>query len=306
MSDQSLLSNFTLILFLLLVVTGIIWFIDKFYLAKQRRAKADAALVAFDARVKQLSADGIRADASSRATIEADLLRRPAWIEYSGSFFPVIALVFCLRSFLYEPFKIPSSSMVPTLQIGDLILVNKFTYGVRLPIINKKIIDINDPQRGDVVVFKYPKDMSMDYIKRVVGVPGDKVEYKNKKLTINGQAVSYEPLPEYLYKEGENGLKYFEHWDEKLGDSSSHQILTDAAAPPFVNPWDYPNRENCTYNTEGFICTVPEGQYFMMGDNRDNSADSRYWGFVPDKNIVGKAFFVWMNLGDLSRIGSFK
>lgn len=305
MSDQSLLGNFTLILFLLMVVTGVIWVIDTFYLAKQRRARADAALVAFDARVKRNSADGIRADTSGRSAIEADLLRRPTWIEYSGSFFPVIALVFCLRSFLYEPFKIPSSSMVPTLQIGDLILVNKFTYGVRLPIINKKIIEVGEPKRGDVVVFKYPKDMSMDYIKRVVGVPGDKVEYKNKKLIINGQAVAYEALPEYLYKEGDNGLKYFQHWSENLS-GTSHQILTDAQAPGFVNPWDFPNRDMCTYNTEGFICTVPEGQYFMMGDNRDNSADSRYWGFVPDQNIVGKAFFVWMNLGDLSRIGSFK
>lgn len=305
MSDQSLLSNFTLILFLLMVGTGIIWVIDTFYLAKQRRAKADAALVAFDARVAKLSTDGIRADTSARSTIEADLLRRPAWIEYSGSFFPVIALVFCLRSFLYEPFKIPSSSMVPTLQIGDLILVNKFTYGVRLPIINKKIIDVNEPKRGDVMVFKYPKDMSMDYIKRVVGVPGDKIEYKNKKLIINGEPVSYTALPEYLYKEGDNGLKYFQHWEENL-TGVPHQILTDNQAPGFVNPWDFPNRDMCTYNTEGFICTVPAGQYFMMGDNRDNSADSRYWGFVPDQNIVGKAFFVWMNLGDLSRIGSFK
>jgi signal peptidase I len=305
MSDQSLLSNFTLILFLLMVGTGIIWVIDTFYLSKQRRARADAALAALDARVARDKENGIRSDVSARSTIEADLLRRPAWIEYSGSFFPVIALVFCLRSFLYEPFKIPSSSMVPTLQIGDLILVNKFTYGVRLPIINKKIIEINDPKRGDVVVFKYPMDMSMDYIKRVVGVPGDKVEYRNKKLFINDAPVSYAALPEYLYKEGDNGMKYFQHWEENL-NGVSHQILTDAQAPAFVNPWTYPNRDLCTYNTEGFICTVPKGQYFMMGDNRDNSADSRYWGFVPDENIVGKAFFVWMNLGDWGRIGGFK
>ena len=146
----------------------------------------------FDARNAKLNADGIKLDDSGRAALEADLLRQPTWIEYSGSFFPVIALVFFLRSFLYEPFKIPSSSMVPTLLVGDLILVNKFTYGIRLPIINKKIIEMNNPQRGDVMVFKYPKDPSLDYIKRVVGVPGDKIVYKNKRLTINGKEISYQ------------------------------------------------------------------------------------------------------------------
>src|SRR3954469_6138791 len=182
MNLQVILGNFALILFVAMVVTGVIWCLDVFVLAKQRRAVANAAVAAFDARNAQLVADGVKPDYTTRQQIEAALLRQPTWIEYSGSFFPVIALVFVLRSFLYEPFKIPSTSMVPTLLVGDLILVNKYTYGVRLPVLNKKIISINDPQRGDVMVFKYPKDTTVDYIKRVVGVPGDKIVYKNKHL----------------------------------------------------------------------------------------------------------------------------
>ncbi|MCA1322712.1 signal peptidase I [Herbaspirillum sp. alder98] len=303
---QALLGNFALILFVLMVVTGIVWFADVFFLAKQRRARADAALAEYDARAARLSADGVKADAATaggRADLQARLLKQPAWIEYSGSFFPVIALVFCLRSFLYEPFKIPSASMVPTLLVGDLILVNKFTYGIRLPIINKKIIDMNDPQRGDVMVFKYPKDLTVDYIKRVVGVPGDKIVYKNKRLTVNGEEISYKPLPDYL---DEENLAYYKQWQENL-TGVEHKILTDDRAPNFVpNPDAFPHHELCTYNADGFACTVPPGEYFMMGDNRDNSLDSRYWGFVPDQNIVGRAFFVWMNLGNLKRIGAFK
>ncbi|MGV8898147.1 MAG: signal peptidase I [Burkholderiaceae bacterium] len=302
MNLQAVLGNFALILFILTVITGLVWFLDKFYLSKQRRAAANVALAEFDARNAKLQADGIKLDASGRAAMEANILRQPTWIEYSGSFFPVIAMVFFLRSFLYEPFKIPSSSMVPTLMIGDLILVNKFTYGIRLPVINKKIININDPQRGDVMVFKYPKDTALDYIKRVVGIPGDKIEYKNKQLTINGEKISYQPLPDFL---DEEHLRYSKQYTENL-TGTTHQILNDERAPSFVqNPDAFPQHELCTYNIEGFACTVPEGQYFMMGDNRDNSLDSRYWGFVPDQNIVGKAFFVWMNLGDIKRIGSF-
>ncbi|MEO8408262.1 MAG: signal peptidase I [Oxalobacteraceae bacterium] len=302
MNLQALLGNFALILFILTIVTGAVWFLDKFYLSKQRRAAANTALAAFDARNAKLQADGIKLDTSGRAALEANLLRQPTWIEYSGSFFPVIAMVFFLRSFLYEPFKIPSSSMVPTLVVGDLILVNKFTYGIRLPIINKKIIDINNPQRGDVMVFKYPKDTALDYIKRVVGVPGDKIVYKNKRLTVNGKKISYQPLPDYL---DEEHLSYSKQYAEDL-TGVEHRILNDERAPSFVqNPDAFPQHELCTYDIEGFACTVPQGQYFMMGDNRDNSLDSRYWGFVPDQNIVGKAFFVWMNLGDIKRIGSF-
>ncbi len=303
MNLQSMLGNFALILFVLMVGTGIIWCLDVFYLAKQRRLRANVALADFDARHAKLVADGVKPETGGRAALEATILKQPTWIEYSGSFFPVIALVFFLRSFLYEPFKIPSSSMVPTLQVGDLILVNKFTYGIRLPIINKKIIELNQPQRGDVMVFKYPKDVSLDYIKRVVGVPGDKITYKNKRLTINGKAISYKPLPDYL---DEEHLSYSHQLLENLS-GVEHRILNDERAPSYVpNPDAFPQHELCSYDIEGFTCTVPPGNYFMMGDNRDNSLDSRYWGFVPDQNIVGKAFFVWMNLGNLKRIGSFQ
>lgn len=302
MNLQALLGNFALILFILTLATGVVWCLDVFYLAKQRRARADAALAEYDARNARLAADGVPQDTNGRTALATRLLRQPTWVEYSGSFFPVILLVFVLRSFLFEPFKIPSSSMVPTLQIGDLILVNKFTYGIRLPVVNKKIIEVNQPQRGDVMVFKYPKDISLDYIKRVVGVPGDKVVYRNKKLSVNGKDLAYKQLPDYL---DEENLTYSKQFEENLS-GVSHRILNDERAPSYVpNPDNFPQRDACTYNSEGFACTVPAGHYFMMGDNRDNSLDSRYWGFVPDQYIVGKAFFVWMNLGNLKRIGSF-
>lgn len=303
MSLQAILGNFALILFVLTIVTGIIWAFDIFYLAAKRRERANFALAAFDARQAKLASEGVQLDSGSRIALEDALLKQPTWIEYSGSFFPVIALVFFLRSFLFEPFKIPSSSMVPTLVIGDLILVNKFTYGIRLPIINKKIVEINSPQRGDVMVFKYPNDMSLDYIKRVVGVPGDKISYKNKRLTVNGKNISYEPLPDYL---DEEHLTYFKQFSENL-TGVSHKILNnDRAANYVLNPEAFPQHELCHYDLEGFDCKVPAGSYFMMGDNRDNSLDSRFWGFVPDKNIVGKAFFVWMNLSNPKRIGGFQ
>jgi signal peptidase I len=303
MNLQDLLGNFALILFVLMVLTGIIWFFDQFYWSKQRRAHADRALAEFDGRNATLTENGVKPDTSARESIRAGLLKQPVWIEYSGSFFPVIAAVFFLRSFLYEPFKIPSSSMVPTLMVGDLILVNKYTYGIRLPIINKKIIEINQPQRGDVMVFRFPKDLTVDYIKRVVGVPGDKIVYKNKRLTVNGTPLSYKPLPDFL---DEQTLSYSGQLEENLG-GVAHKILNDRRAPSYVpNPDNFPHHELCTYDVEGFSCTVPAGEYFMMGDNRDNSLDSRYWGFVPDENIVGKAFFVWMNFGDLKRIGGFR
>ena len=302
MTLQSLLGNFALILFLLTIVTGIVWSLDRFYLAPQRRRNLQTALSELDARNARLAESGVKVDNAGRAELTARFDRQPAWVAYTGSFFPVIAAVFLFRSFIYEPFKIPSSSMVPTLQIGDLILVNKFTFGIRLPIINKKIIQINNPKRGDVMVFKFPKDMSLDYIKRVVGEPGDKIVYKNKRLTVNGKALSYEKMPDYL---DEERLSYYSHYRENL-TGVNHGILNDDHIPSYVpSPDAFPQHELCTYNLEGFACTVPPGHYFMMGDNRDNSLDSRYWGFVPDKNIVGKAFFVWMNLGNLKRIGPF-
>lgn len=301
MTLQTILGNFALILFVLMVITGVIWCVDRFVLARQRRVAADSALAALDARDARLTAQGVKPDNTNRAAIEAAILRQPTWVEYSGSFFPVIALVFVLRSFLYEPFKIPSSSMVPTLLIGDLILVNKYTYGIRLPVLNQKIIEVGDPQRGDVMVFKYPKDMSQDYIKRVIGVPGDKIAYENKRLTVNGKAVEYTPMDDYLEEES---LEYRQQYSEAL-PNVTHRILTMKSRRNFDPSQvdNFPNREACVYTEDTFSCTVPAGNYFMMGDNRDNSADSRYWGFVPNKNIVGKAFFVWMNFGNLKRIG---
>lgn len=301
MNLQLILGNFALILFVAMVVTGVIWFLDVFVLSKQRRARADAALAEYDARHAKLTADGIKVDNGNRAALEASILRQPTWVEYSGSFFPVIALVFFLRSFLFEPFKIPSSSMVPTLLVGDLILVNKFDYGIRLPVINKKIVEVGNPQRGDVMVFKYPKDMTQDYIKRVIGVPGDKITYENKRLTVNGVPVQYETMDEYLDDERP---VYHKQFLEKLANAP-HRILNmdEARTINLSAVEDFPHHENCTYSYDKFTCIVPEGNYFMMGDNRDNSADSRYWGFVPDQNIVGKAVFVWMNFGNLKRIG---
>jgi signal peptidase I len=193
--------------------------------------------------------------------------------------------------------------MIPTLMIGDLILVNKFHYGVRLPVINKKIIDNHDPQRGDVMVFRYPVDPRVDYIKGVVGVPGDEVSYLNQKLSINGQPVPTKALGEYY---DEDSLRYAPMFSEHLG-SVEHRILVEPRRQAFYGGDDkrFPMRENCRYLSEGVVCKVPPGHYFMMGDNRDNSQDSRFWGFVPDENIVGKAFFVWMNFGNLGRIGAF-
>lgn len=305
MNVQSLLGNFALILFILMVVSGIVWFYDRFVLAKKRKAAAEAALAAFDERNAKLEAQGIKSDLSGREALKAKLLKRPMWVEYSGSFFPVIAAVFIIRSFLWEPFRIPSSSMVPTLQIGDMILVSKYSYGIRLPVVNKKIIGLGDPQRGDVVVFKFPKDTSLDYIKRVVGVGGDHVEYRNKRLTVNGVESKYQPLGDYLDTEILTYSKEFE--EEQAGTGVHHRILNNDRAPAYVpHPDRFPHRNMCTYHAEGFACTVPQGYYFMMGDNRDNSLDSRYWGFVPDDYIVGKAFLVWMNLGDMTRVGGIR
>ena len=295
--------NFALILFVLVILTGVAWVADKLVFMPQRRRAADAVVAEFDrqqARVGERFAD--ENAAQTRARLRDDKLRQPWWLEYSASFFPVILVVFVVRSFVVEPFKIPSGSMVPTLLVGDFILVNKFDYGIRLPITNTKITEGRALQRGDVVVFRYPKDESVDYIKRVIGLPGDTVAYQDKQLTINGKPVPETPLPDYL---DEERLGYAKQFEENL-DGRKNAILNNPAVPPFiVGAEDYPYRDNCTYNARGVICKVPPGNYFMMGDNRDNSADSRYWGFAPDKNVVGRAFFIWMNFSNLKRIGSF-
>jgi signal peptidase I len=260
--------NFALILFLLTLATGVVWSIDHFWARKKRAAGAPD----------------------------------PWWVEYGGSFFPVILAVFFLRSFLFEPFKIPSGSMIPTLLIGDFILVNKYTYGIRLPVLNKKVVELNTPGRGDVIVFRYPPNPSLDYIKRVVGLPGDKIVYRNKRVSVNGVELSQTKQSDYLDRER---LFYTPRYLEKLGQVE-HEILVETEAPSFIPQiTDFPHRENCNYNAEGVSCEVPAGHYFVMGDNRDNSQDSRFWGFVPDENLVGKAFFIWFNFGDLKRIGSF-
>jgi signal peptidase I len=231
------------------------------------------------------------------------LLMQPWWLDWTAGLFPVILVVFLLRSFLFEPFKIPSGSMVPTLLVGDLILVNKYHYGVRLPVIHKKIVQNQDPQRGDVVVFRYPPDPRMDYIKRVIGVPGDRIEYRSKRLTINGQPVPVRQIEDYLSRER---MQYSRRFLETL-DGVEHEVVVEDDAPAFVpQTRAFPHFGNCTYNMAGMACTVPPGHYFMMGDNRDNSSDSRVWGFVPDQNIVGRAFFIWLNLGELGRFGSFR
>ena len=203
--------------------------------------------------------------------------------------------------------------MIPTLLVGDLILVNKYHYGVRLPVLNIKLTEGNPVQRGDVMVFRYPPKPSLDYIKRVVGVPGDEVAYLNKQLTINGQAVSKDARRDFF---DEDSMRYIPQFEEKLplGSQASemkgvrtHKLLNDKDRPAFIpGTDDFAFKENCRYTVEGVTCTVPKGHYFMMGDNRDNSLDSRYWGFVPEQNIVGKAFFVWMNFGNFKRIGSFE
>jgi len=227
---------------ILVVITGIIWLIDSLFWAPQR--------------VKEQ--------------------KEPLAVEYARSFFPIILVVLVIRSFIAEPFRIPSGSMLPTLHIGDFILVNKFAYGIRLPVINSKILETGEPERGDVVVFRYPKNPNVDYIKRVIGLPGDKIGYFNKTVYINGEMVAQEAKRKKLelisLVPARNELRY-----EKLTEAG-HDILVD------------PDRRLVEGET-----VVPEGEYFVMGDNRDNSNDSRFWGTVPEANLVGKAFFIWMS-----------
>ena len=296
--------NFALLLFMATVVTGLYWLAERYYFLPQRR-KAAALLDAEAAkRTENLHNLGIKQVDGDIAAARAQLLQQPWWLDWTAGLFPVIIVVFLLRSFLFEPFKIPSGSMIPTLWVGDLILVNKYHYGVRLPVINQKITQGNSPQRGDVMVFRYPPKPSQDYIKRVIGIPGDEVAYLNKRLTINGKPVATTQVPEFF---DEDAMRYFPQFEEQI-DGVKHRLLNDEGRRAGISDaevMDFPDRGNCRYSAEGAVCKVPEGHYFMMGDNRDNSLDSRYWGFVPDKNIVGKAFFVWMNFGNLKRIGSF-
>jgi signal peptidase I len=295
--------NFALLLFLATIVTGLYWVAERlWYLPRRRRAAAQLEASAGE-RNARLASQGVATVDRDVAEAKQKILAQPWWLDWTAGLFPVIIAVFVLRSFLFEPFKIPSGSMIPTLLVGDLILVNKYTYGLRLPVFNTKLTQGTPPKRGDVMVFRYPPKPSLDYIKRVVGVPGDEVAYLNKRLTINGKPVPTTALPDFF---DQDAMRYFKQFEEHLGEKK-HRMLNDDERPAFVpGVENFPMKENCRYSVEGVVCKVPEGQYFMMGDNRDNSLDSRYWGFVPDRNIVGKAFLVWMNFSSLSRIGPFE
>ncbi len=260
--------NFDIELFLVLgsLVTGLVWLADILFLSKLRMNKAGE--------------EG------------AEKVTEPWYVEYAKSFFPVLFIVLILRSFVAEPFRIPSGSMMPTLLVGDFILVNKFAYGLRLPVTHSKVMAGGDPERGDVIVFRYPKEPSIDYIKRIVGMPGDHVAYYNKQLYINGQPAKQHIQNEYIKIDPDQarpGQLFIE--EDLMG--VPHNMLIDK------------NR----LSIEGEY-VVPPNSYFVMGDNRDNSNDSRYWGVVPDENLVGKAFMIWMNWDfsknslDLSRVGN--
>jgi signal peptidase I len=270
--------NFDFPAFLVLasVVTGGIWLVDAVMFAPRRRRLAAAAVAA-----------GAASDQAK------PVYKEPVLVEYARSFFPVIFAVLILRSFIVEPFRIPSNSMMPTLLTGDFILVNKFSYGLRWPVLNSKFVDIGDPEVGDVVVFKFPQEPTIDYIKRVVAVPGDEIAYQNKTLYRNGEPVAQLQIGRYTGVGSGAEMTGASEALEKLRDVE-HRILTRRNAP------DLP--PGCRMLAYGPI-TVPEGQYFVMGDNRDNSNDSRCWGFVPEENLVGKAFGIWMHW-DSRRDGS--
>jgi len=253
--------DFPLILVTLTFITGAIYLLDVLIWKAKRDAEQDVS------ENEQKTEEKVEAEA-------------PWLIETSRSFFPVLAVVLVLRSFLVEPFQIPSGSMLPTLEVGDFILVNKFSYGLRLPVLGTKVVAIDDPQRGDVMVFKYPEDGKTNYIKRVVGLPGDILKYENKQLWVNGELVSEKLIANLP------GQKLFE---EKLGNVT-HKI--------------YEHKRRPNLGAEGGW-RVPDDSYFMMGDNRDNSNDSRFWGFVPDDLVVGKAFAIWMHWPTMGSLPSF-
>lgn len=269
--------DFPTLLVVATLFTGAAWALDAALLAPGRRRQARDLL----AGGKAQESDEVRS-----------ALKEPTLVEYCKSFFPVILAVLLLRSFLVEPFRIPSGSMMPTLLVGDFILVNKFAYGLRLPVLDTKFIEVGEPQRGDVVVFRYPKDPTVDYIKRVVGLPGDRIGYYNKVVYINGEPVGQVPAGVYIGSGSGVSMSGASKRQEQLGEVQ-HDILVMPRTP----------------GLEGEF-TVSDGEYFVMGDNRDNSNDSRYWGTVPEGNLVGKAFRIWMNWDsagggvDLHRIGN--
>ncbi|MFT5335256.1 MAG: signal peptidase I [Halioglobus sp.] len=259
--------DFPLILVILVFVSGLIWAVDAIFFAPAR----NKTLAELRQKFPQWQADNTDQAAQYRAEV-AQSATESAPVEYAKSFFPVLFVVFFLRSFLVEPFQIPSGSMIPTLQVGDYILVNKFTYGIRLPVIRTKVLNFNKPERGDVMVFFPPHKNDTYYIKRVVGLPGDKILYRGKEIYINGVKVSREPMATLP-----DGANRYQIGIESLGEANHLMQVNDA-------------RPGRIHTTE-----VKPGHYFMMGDNRDNSQDSRVWGQVPEQDIVGKAFAIWMH-----------
>ncbi len=248
--------DFELLLVLLTLVTGVVWFWDR----TRRRAAATTG-------------DGEAGTVGEGPAPVPGPVSIPWWIDLARSLFPVILAVLVIRSFLVEPFRIPSGSMLPTLLVGDFILVNKFAYGLRLPVLHSEIVPIGSPERGDVAVFRYPKDPSQDYIKRVVGLPGDQIRYVDKELYINGELMPQEVIGRYPVAGAGMALEAL----EDLG-TVEHHMLRHPDAP-----------------ARGFSYTVPQDAYFVMGDNRDQSSDSRFWGAVPEDHLVGKAFLIWMS-----------
>ncbi len=244
--------DFEIILFAALVISGLIVYFDKTVSAPRREAE-------------------------SKKTVGIARARLPVLVEYSRSFFPVLLAVFLLRAFVVEPFRIPSGSMLPSLFIGDFILVSKFSYGVRLPILKTKVVPFGSPERGDVMVFRFPKEPKTNFIKRVIGLPGDVVSYHNKRLAINGVPVPIKSSELIDWPESNSASGQVKAFSETFGERS-HSILIDQLRP-----------------SGSIRVTVPPGQFFVMGDNRDHSNDSRYWGFVPEEFIVGKAFFIWFS-----------
>ena len=275
-------NTFSLLLIGATLLTGLVWLLDRFVLLPWRQRRV----------LKAESATGKALDAG---TIET-LMREPGWVEQCKGVFPVIAAVLVLRSFLFKPFQIPSGSMMPTLLVGDFILVQKFAYGVKEPLNNSTLLETGHPKRGDVVVFKYPEEPTVDYIKRVVGLPGDRIIYRNKQLFIQPACAGSQDCPaiakveQTFLSSGDfiQGGVPLERYQEQLGNVS-HRILKNPQQPDYV-PMYFHQPGN-----EADEWVVPEGHYFAMGDNRDNSKDSRFWGFVPERNLVGKAVFIWIS-----------
>lgn len=271
--------NLPLILTLAVLITGLIWLLDILWFAPRRRRAL--------AEVERRYAGRDLPAAANQAAYQQEydrVSRESPWIEYSKSFFPVLLIVFVLRSFVVEPFQIPSGSMEPTLQIGDFILVNKYTYGIRLPVLNKRVIPVKDPQRGDVMVFFPPHQPDIYYIKRVVGIPGDEIQYLDNRLYINGELI--EESDEELLPPA---APRYRRVTESIGDTQ-FTVYKNLHSPQRL-------REN--------RWVVPEGHYFTMGDNRDNSLDSRGWGMVSEDAIVGKAFAIWMHWDSFFSLPSF-